>query len=89
MRAAYEESLKLFCNLGNTPGVAFALSNLASINREQVDRDLAQRRFDEALTIVQEQGYEEGVASSPCPILRSSGHHKGFRSSAAHEYPLA
>jgi predicted ATPase/class 3 adenylate cyclase len=63
-RTMYEESLTIYRELGNRPGIANALIGLGSVARAQGDLTAARALCEESLTISRDLGDRPGIARS-------------------------
>ncbi len=63
-RALHEESLLIWRELGDAPGMALALNNLGNVAWKQADYTAARRFHEESLKIRRDLGDQGGVAAS-------------------------
>jgi non-specific serine/threonine protein kinase len=89
-RVLFEESLAIFRELGDKPGIAWMLNSLGSAARQQADHGAARALHEESLAIFRELGDKGGIAWSLGRLAWAAygqGDHGAAR--ALHEESLA
>ena len=81
-QAALEQSLEIYRELGDKPGVAVTLNSLGVVRRDQGEYAAARSLFIETIRLWQEAGDQVSVAramSNLADVLRAQGHYEVAR----------